>query len=66
MVHIRGDKEAQEICKAIGLNPNNVSFLQITCDVGKAVSVRIERFIDSEEAGILGKVISNYTLTDKT
>ena len=67
MTKIRGDNEAQEICKALGLDPNNIMFLQITCEVGKAVSVKIERFVDSEEVGILRKVISNYTLTsDKT
>lgn len=64
MAMVRGDKIGQEFCRAVGINPYNVSFFQITCEAGKVASIKLERWIDSEEAGILRKIVSNYTLEE--
>lgn len=56
-----------ELCKAFGISPENVYYLQVTCEVGNVANLTIGRHIynsDIENIEDIKKVISSYKLVE--
>ena len=65
MVAVRAEKIGQELCKALGQNSFNVSRVEIICQAGGVAKVIIERYLDSEEVGLLQRTLKEYELVEK-
>ena len=52
-----------EICEALGLDPMDVTDIDISLGVGRVATVNITRFIKSSEVDNLAKVLERYEIT---
>ena len=65
MSKLRGDKVAQELCVAMGIDPQNIHSLQFVFEAGGVAHVIIERYLGGGEDEILRKILSEYDIVGK-
>ena len=63
MSKILGNKAGQEICKVLGLDPTNITRVDILLRAQDVGRVEITRFIDSTELEGIKEVLEKYEVT---
>ena len=63
MSKLLGNKVGEEICKVLGLNPDNITKVEILLCAGTAARVEIVRFIESGEVEGIKEVLEKYEIT---
>ena len=63
MAVITATRLGLEICEALGLDPMDVTDINISLGVGRVATVNITRFIKSSEVDNLAKVLERYEIT---
>ena len=63
MSKLSGAEVGKEVCKILGLNPNNVAKVDILLRAGEAGRIEIIRYIDSTEKGRLLEILEKYEIT---
>jgi hypothetical protein len=55
-----------EMCKALGLDPSEVTSITINMAGSKACDIEVHMFLDTEMAKKVIGVVKNYTLVEST
>ena len=54
-----------EVCKALGLDPENVHSVHINLDAGNVADIEIKRFLVTSEIGPILEVLKKYEIKPK-
>jgi hypothetical protein len=63
-VIVTGEELGLALCNVFGLDPDRVVTITIKCAADEIVKVHVERFITTDEATALTKVLARYELTN--
>ena len=56
-------KVGLEVCEALGIDPYDVTHIDIFLGINKAATINIERYLKSSEVGNLAKILEKYEIT---